>query len=640
MEIEQRATRLGRFWYYVVVAFSILGIVVVIDHVFLLRLLGRILIYNSSYLYALLTIYLSLAFILYPAKARKQGSGVLWYDVLAFLCIIAITVTFIANGYEILLGGWVAAAPLWASSISIVLLALVIEAARRTTGLIFAALCLLFLLYPVFASHLPGVLEGHQFSFLATVGFHVLSTDSIIGLAMNVVGNLVVGFMMFGVVLVVTGGGKFFFDFANALFGFQRGGAAKVAVVASGLFGSMSGSSISNVVTTGSVTIPTMKRIGYSPTYAGAIEACASAGGMVMPPIMAAVAFIMATMLNITYLEVVIAAIIPAILYYVALFFQVDGYAGRKGLTGLQRSEIPQLKQTLKAGWPYLLALGALIYFLFLRLEARAPFYAMGILLLCTMLRKETRLHLRDFTRLFVQTGSVIAQLVAILAAVGVVMGALIVTGVGHSLSREIVSLAGGNTVLLLIFGAMACYILGMGMPIIPVYIFLAIVLAPGLVSMGFNLLAVHMFILYWGLTSTITPPVAITAYVAAGISGAPPFKTGFLAMRLGIILYLVPFFFILNPALVLQTPLIQTVLPFITCLIGIYLLAGGLEGYLIGLEKPVGWKLKVLLCIAGFAMCLPEWRTDILAVCMVVPAILYLVKKSSKKEGSLMTKE
>jgi TRAP transporter 4TM/12TM fusion protein len=356
---------------------------------------------------------------------------------------------------------------------------------------------------------------------------------------------------------------------------------------------------------------------------------------MVTPPIMGTTAFIMAMMLGVSYLEVVVAAIIPAVLFYAALFFQVDGYAGRKKLRGMQRSELPPLKQTLRKGWPFLLTFFVLIYLLFLRLESQAPFYAIGVLLFCAMIRKETRFHLKDFIEFFAQTGVVVIQLVSILAAVGVIMGAVIVTGLGHSLSRELVSLAGGNTMLMLIFGAATCYFLGMAITITPVYIFLAIVLAPALTGIGLTPIAVHLFIIYWALTSTITPPVAIVAFVAAGVGDASPFRTGFLAMRLGIILYFLPFIFVLAPSLVFQGPLIKVVFAFTTAIIGLYLLAGGLEGYLILVEMPLGWVSRLLFIITGILMSVPEWKTNILSACIATPLILYLTVKRRSVVGS-----
>ena len=626
MDASQNISKSLQFWKYVQVLFSALGILVVIDHVFMLNIFGKVLIFTSSYLYSLLTIYLSLVFIIYPAKRNTPRTKVPWYDALAFLLIVGITVVFIFHGRQILTGSWQFMAPMWASVCSIILLFLILEATRRVTGILLAIICFVFMTYPMFAGSMPGLLQGQQFSFLETVGFHILSQESVLGIPMNVVGNLVVGFIIFGSFLMVTGGGKFFYNFSMALFGHQRGGPAKVAVVASGLFGSMSGSAVSNVVTTGTMTIPAMKRIGYPAAYAGAIEACASTGGMLMPPIMGTTAFIMAMFLNITYLQVVIAAIIPSVLYYMALFFQVDGYAAKHNMRGFEAEELPSLGKTLLQGWPYLLAFVVLIYLLVLRLEAQAPFYAAGVLWICAMLKKETRPSLQTMTSFLSESGKVLANLVGILASIGLIMGAFIVTGVGHALSRELVQLAGGNGYLLLIFGAIACFFLGMGMTVTAAYIFLAIVMGPALESLGFNILAVHLFILYYAVTSNLTPPVAITAFVAAGVAEAPAFKTGFLSMRLGIIMYIVPFFFVLRPELVLQGPLLDCVIPFLTCVIGIFLLAGGFEGYLTGFGQSLKWPLRIPLIAAGFMLIKPGWKTDIVAGILAAVVIVYLL--------------
>jgi len=633
MAALQNTGKTFKFWNYVQVVFSALGILIVIDHVFMLGIFGIVLIFTSSYLYSLLTIYLSLVFIIYPAKRNTPRTHIPWYDVLAFVVIIGITIAFILHGREILIGSWQFAAPLWASILAIILLFLILEATRRVTGMLLAVICFIFMIYPIFADSMPGLLQGQQFSFLNTVGFHALSQESVLGIPMQVVGDLVVGFIIFGSFLMSTGGGKFFYDFSLAIFGHQRGGPAKVAVVASGLFGSMSGSAVSNVVTTGTMTIPAMKRIGYPAAYAAAIEACASTGGMLMPPIMGTTAFVMAAFLNITYLQVVIAAIIPSILYYLALFFQVDGYAAKRNMKGFEAEELPSLGKTLLQGWPYLLAFFVLIYLLVLRLEAQAPFYATAVLWLCAMLKRETRPSLSTMVSFLTESGKVLANLVGILASIGLIMGSFIVTGVGHSLSRELVLLAGGNGYLLLVFGAIACFFLGMGMTVTAAYIFLAIVMGPALESLGFNVLAVHLFILYYAITSNITPPVAITAFVAAGVAEAPAFKTGFLSMRLGIIMYIVPFFFVLRPELILQGPLVNSIIPFVTCVIGIFLLAGGFEGYLTGFGQSLGWPLRIPLIAAGFMLIKPGWKTDVAAAILAASVIAYLlIRKKNQR--------
>jgi len=374
-----------------------------------------------------------------------------------------------------------------------------------------------------------------------------MGPESIIGIPMRVVGNLLIGFMIFAVVLQHTGAGKFFLDFSLSLLGPLRGGAAKVSIMASALMGSISGSVISNVLGTGSVTIPAMKRTGFSARFAGAVEACASTGGIVMPPVMGAVAFVMAEVLQVPYVTIIITAAIPSFLYFFCLFVQVDAYAARNGIVGTSREECPKFLTVMKEGWFYLLAIALLIYIIvILWRETHAAWITTVVLLGLTMFRKATRMTPRKFLDLIEGIGKFMGEITSILAACGLIIGSMGLTGVAHSFSSEIVKFAGGNMYLLLVFGAFASFILGMGMTITACYIFLAVVMAPALIEMGLYPLAVHLFVMYWGMASFITPPVALGSFAAASLSGASPMETGVQSMRLGIATYIVPFFFVL----------------------------------------------------------------------------------------------
>jgi TRAP transporter 4TM/12TM fusion protein len=442
--------------------------------------------------------------------------------------------------------------------------------------------------------------------------------------------------MIFGVVLVTVGGGKFFLGLANALFGTYRGGPAKVAIVGSSLFGMISGSSISNVLAVGNITIPMMKRTGFPAHFAGAIEACASTGGVIMPPVMGFVAFIMASWLNIPYFKVALAAAIPGCLYYFSLFLQVDAYAARNNLRGLQASEIPSLKQVLKKGWPYLIGIGTLVYFIIVRREAQAPFIASGVLLLVAIIKKEDRISFGRFFKVFEETGQVLSMVMGIMAGVGFIIGAFDLTGVGPAFASEMIAIAGGNLYLLLFLGALANLILGTGLTISACYIFLAIVLAPAFVRMGINPVAAHLFIIYWGVASYLTPPVAWPAYIAAAIAKAGPNKTAFQAMRLGIVTFMIPFFFVLCPALILQGPLKETVEPLIFVILGIFLMSGGLEGYVL-----VYGKLRMLervgLFVSGCVMAIPTRNAHVLGI-VLTTAIMVLASflKRNRPRGDV----
>ena len=629
--------KLGPFWYSVIVIFSSLGLLLSINQIFNLGIFGFLPIENS-YLYYLLIFYLSPVFILYPLnKVARKKNRVPWYDGLFFLLTVVITFYLGIHGEDIISMGWDFSAPLLVTISCILLWALVIEGVRRVQGIPLACICIVFSLYPYFAGHMPGILQGVSFGFMHTAQQHVLSTNSIVGITTSTVGNLLIGFLVFGVALEATGGGGFFFDISNTLFGTTRGGTAKIAVVASGLFGMISGSPISNVVTTGSITIPAMKRSGYEAYYAGAIETCTATGGALMPPVMGIVAFIMASFLNIPYRDVCIAAAIPALLYYWGIFIQVDCHAAKIGLKGLPRSELIPLKTTLKNGWYFIVSLFGLIYLLIFRtVEAEAPFYISLLLIIFAMFRKETRFNWKSFLEMIAKTGKLVSEITAILAAIGLVVGAVSMTGVALSFSRELVVAVGNNAFLILVISALTSFILGMGMPASACYIFLAIVMVPAVVSLGIKPLAAHLFVLYWGIISYITPPVALAAMTAAGIAGSPFMKTGFMAVRLGIVLYFIPFFFVYAPALVAQGSLPDILYASFTAFLGVFMIGCALEGYLIGMGRMDNYLLRGALLAAGALIAHPNVTTDIIGYILgaAVVIVAYVLARKEKKGG------
>ena len=385
----------------------------------------------------------------------------------------------------------------------------------------------------------------------------MLSGESLLGIPIQAFADTVIGFLVFGTALMMTGAGKFFINIAFALCGTFRGGAAKVCIFASGLLGMMSGSIISNVLTAGTMTIPVMKKSGFRASYAAAIEACASTGAVLAPPVMGATAFVIAQFLNVSYADVALAAIIPAALYYIGLFMQVDSYAARHGLKGIPRAELPKVWDTIKDGWYYIFVIALLIVMLlYFKRESHAPFYATALLLVLNQLfSKDTRWTLSTISKFLEVNGRTFVELVGILAGCGLLIGAFSMTGVVSSLANDLLRIAGDNAFLLLVMCAFTSLVLGLGLTTTACYIFLAILVAPALEKLGLNRMAVHMFIFYWGMLSSITPPVAIASFAAAGIAGSPAMKTGWESMWVGSIIYFIPFFFVLNPALVLQGP-------------------------------------------------------------------------------------
>ncbi|MBL4721732.1 MAG: TRAP transporter fused permease subunit, partial [Alphaproteobacteria bacterium] len=478
----------------------------------------------------------------------------------------------------------------------------------------------------------PGFLWGAGKGPLELFRAYAMGFESIVGMPMRVAGNILIGFLVFGSALVVTGGGQFFMNFAAALLGRTRGGPAKVAILSSGFFGSLSGSVISNVITTGQLTIPTMKKAGYPPAYAAGVEACASTGGTLMPPVMGAVAFLMAEFLNIPYRDIVIAAAVPSILFYLALLLQVDCYAAVNGLKGQKAEDIPSIVETLKDGWFYLFSLALLVYLLVVaRIELYAPYYAtIALLVSATIFRKkERRFNLKKFGDLILDSATIISNIIAILAGIGVIVGALAFTGVGGAFSRELLGIADGSLPLLLAMGALTSFLLGMGVTVSACYIFLAIVLGPALIEFGLDPIASHLFILYWGMMSYITPPVALAAVAAAVIARTGAMETAFVAMRLGSIKFILPFIFVLAPALIMRGEPFDIIATISTCVLAVLFMAASFEGYLYGVGI-IGWPSRGGMLIGAAGCLYPDLWGAALGLSAV--AITYGVNKMRRK--------
>lgn len=598
---------------WVMAAAAVLAVFVAMDT---LRLFGStplldfMITVDNHYYYALLALLLPPCFLIFPPFRNATRY---WYDIILALTAFGVSSYFFFNSETMLDFAWeFGGAPDEAIWMSYVLWALVLEAVRRCGGMTLFVLVLLFSLYPMVAESVPGVISGMASSPADTAAYHVTSIESILGLPFQAYAKLVIGFLVFGVALQHTGGGKFFINLAFALFGHVRGGAAKVAIVSSGLMGSMSGSVITNVLTTGQMTIPAMRRNGMEKEYAGGVEACASTGGVLLPPIMGSTAFVMATFLNVPYTTVALAAVIPAVLYFFGLFVQVDAYAARKGLEGVPKEELPRLRDTIREGWFYLAAFGVLIFLLvYLQREAVAPFIATGLLLVLNQITRFQRWNWQDAGNFLVATGKLLCELLAIMAGVGLIVGALSVTGLSGTLVNDLLFLAGDSIWLLLLMGAFTSFVLGIGMTVTAAYIFLAIVLAPALVQSGLNPMSVHLFILYWGMLSFITPPVALGAFAAASVAGASAMKTGFRAMGLGSVIYFIPFFFVLDPALILAGSAWDIITATVAALLGVLLIAGALQGYLLGVgflgrKGVIGIAGRLLLALGGGLIALP----------------------------------
>ena len=379
-----------------------------------------------------------------------------------------------------------------------------------------------------------------------------------------------------------------------------------MAVAASAFFASLSGSAVANAISVDSITIPAMKKVGVEPHVAGAIETCASSGGPLPPPVMGATAFIMAALLQIPYYWVALAAAIPMLIYYTSLFAQIYFYAQRRQLQLTPPSEIPSFWKTLKGGWFYLGSIVVLVYLLFyIRVEAWAPYYATIFLFLCAFIRKETRPNRNTIFTFTKSTGEIVAQLAPQLAGVGMIIGALSLTGIGQSMGGILQTLAQGNLYLLLIMGALGALFLGMGLTATPCYIFMVVIFAPSLAGLGVPLIAAHLFFLYWGMISDLTPPVGPPIYVAAAIAKADPMRVGWQAMRLGVVRFIIPFLFVLNPALVASGPIINIVEATLTAIVGTILMASAMENHMFWFGS-MNRIIRITLLVSGFLLVLP----------------------------------
>src|SRR5256885_2016681 len=438
-----------------------------------------------------------------------------------------------------------------------VLLVLFLEGLRRTSGAALFYTTLAFIVLAMFGGYLPGEFAARSIPLPRLAYYLVWDSSAILGIAIKIIATVVVVYVFFGQVLLKAGGSTFFTDIAMALMGKYRGGPAKIAIVGSSLFGSISGNIVSNVMTVGTVTIPLMKRAGFRPHLAAAIEACASTGGQITPPVMGIAAFIMAEFLQVPFYEVALAAIIPALLFYVALFIQVDLEAAKSKILPMPREEIPRLGRVLREGWYFLLPLAALVYSLFglnyepemAGLVATAIVLALGVLVPF----RGKRIGFRDLAVMLRNAGIAVLDLFMLGPAAGSMIGALNYSGVGFTLTLVLILLAGGSLVALLLLSAAANIILGLCLPTVGVYIVLATLVAPALVKMGIAPMAAHMFIMYYGCLSMITPPVAIASYVAANIAGADQNRTGWASMTFGWTIYIVPFLFVFSGTLLLK---------------------------------------------------------------------------------------
>jgi TRAP transporter 4TM/12TM fusion protein len=547
----------------------------------LYRMAGMLL-YTEQFLAAMLGVSLCLVYLHYPAKRGTTRGHLPWYDALAAAAGLAAG-WYVAFVYPDLVNRLIDK-PLDATIVSIVFFVLCIEGLRRTSGNVLVAIVLVLVGYALIGDLIPGRFQTRHLPVQNLLLYLSLDTNGLFGFALSVACTIVFAYVYFGQLLGRSGGSDCFNDVALSLMGRYRGGSAKIAITASSLFGTISGLAASNILATGVVTIPMMKKSGYPPHTASAIEAVASTGGQIMPPVMGAVAFIMADFLAVPYSAVVLAALIPAVLYYVALFIIADLEAAKLGITRVEEALIPSFFRTIKDGWPFFLPIVVLVYALFeLNVEAEtAALYACGSVIAITWVfgYKGKRMPVRDLFDSLVTTGIGILDVMMIVAAAGFILGVLNISGIGFLLTVSLVALGQNSLPALLVIAAVLCIFLGMGMPTIGIYILVAVVFAPSLVKLGVDPMAAHLFVFYFGMMSLVTPPVAIAAFFAANIGGADPMRTGWSATRLGWTAYIVPFLFVYSPSLLLKGSPIDVTIAVATAIGGVWLVSVALTGY------------------------------------------------------------
>ncbi|MGP5326423.1 TRAP transporter permease [Vreelandella titanicae] len=562
-------------------------------------------IYDVQLLVLVLILSLSAGFLIMAERARNS-----WLEAANLVCAAVI---FCVGFYVALFYPSISMEapylPDWLIATSAVLFIALMLNLPASAGIGILSVVLIFLVYGLFGHLVPGELQSRQTTPSELVVYLAIDANGMLGTALKVAVIIVIPFLLFGQLLARCGAADFFNDIALAGMGRFRGGPAKVAVTASGLFGSISGSAVGNVVGTGVVTIPMMKRAGFNPAYAGSVEAVASTGGQLVPPVMGAAAFIMADFIGVDYSTVMMAALPSALLYYLAIFINVDFYAAKRNIRAVEASQIPSCWHSLRQGWHFLIPFVVLFYTLFalnMRPERAAVLAALTLLAVSLIFGyRDRRIALGDIWSVVASAGAAASGLVIVCAAAGLIIGVLNLSGLAFNLTLHIINASGENVFLLALITALISIVLGMGMPTVGVYILLATLVAPALVEVGISVISAHLFVFYFGLLSMVTPPVALASFAAANIAGAGAgaWSTSIAAMRLAWPAYVVPFLFLFAPSLILEGSPMQVTWALGSAIMGIYMVTAGIVGYM---GRMVGAWFRFLLIIGGFLLLIP----------------------------------
>lgn len=580
---------------------------------------------------------MALAYLLFPMKKDMPKDKLPWYDVIIAI-VGACSWLYISINFDSL----VRMAGIYNTTdiiIGIVGILILFEACRRIVGTPILIISLVFIVYALFGAYAPGFLNHRGYSIQRLVSHLYYNTEGIMGTPIGASATFIFLFIFFGALLDKTGIGQFFIDICNAIAGSYDGGPAKVAVLTSAMFGTVSGSSVSNTVGTGSFTIPMMKSLGYRPEFAGAVEASASTGGQLMPPIMGAASFLMAESLGIPYKEVAKAAIIPAILYFTGIFIMVHLEAKKTGLKGLSRDSLPKIGELLMKKGYLVIPLATIIYFFVL---GKTAIYAglMGIIaaglvaiinsIVDIILKRERSFTFNDLIDVFVNGARNIISVAVACAMAGIIIGVITLTGLGLKIGAGLISISGGISILLLMLTMISSIILGMGVPTTANYLITSTIAAGAIIGLGFEPLAAHMFVFYFGIIADVTPPVALAAMAGAAIAKSDPLKTGFEATKLSIGAFIIPYMFIFNPQiLMINTTFVEVIPILITSLIGMFGVSAGLDGYVF---RKCNFIERILFIVAGLLSIYPEFYTDIIGIGLIAALIILQIITRKKK--------
>lgn len=575
---------------------------------------------------------LALVYLLYPTRKSWSRTKVHPLDVvLAILGAAAPAYILIEYQQLVLRSGLVTNVDL---AVGLVGILLVVEATRRVVGLPMVTVVVLFLAYAFAGPYMPGVLAHRGLTVSQLVGHLYFTTEGIFGIPLGVSSTFIFLFILFGAYLESTGLGKFFIDLANSIAGWASGGPAKVAVLSSGLMGTVSGSSVANVVGTGSLTIPMMKKLGYHKNFAGAVEAAASTGGQLMPPVMGAAAFLMAEFVGVPYIDIVKAAVIPALLYFTGVWLGVHFEAKRSNLKGLPREQLPKMGQLLMERGHLAIPLVVIVYLLVTGYTPmRAALVAIVLSILCSALRKSTRMKPIEIVRGLDKGARNVLSVLVACASAGIVIGVVTKTGVGLKLASGLLTLSGGLLLPTMFFTMITAIVLGMGVPTTANYVITSTIAAPAIIQMGVPVLAAHMFVFYFGIIADVTPPVALAAFAGAGIAGGNALRTGVNAAKLAIAAFIIPYMFVLSPViLMIDATIPGLVMTTLTAIIGMVALSSALIGYLADNCRIYE---RIILAAGGLLLIDPGAVTDLTGIALFAIVLVLQLKRKKNRAAT-----